>query len=953
MLEIRLFGRPEVRLGPAPRPVQARAMSLLGYLVVHRERPLPREAVACTFWPDLAEDDARAKLRWYLHYLRNEALPQTPNGAWILADKRTLQWNAEAAAWLDVAEFERLSSQPAGVAEAVDLYGDLMSGFDDEWLEAPRAHLRERQIALLLALIDECRRKNDSRAAIAYAQRLLAVDPWREDAVVALVDLRRETGDRAGALAAYREFASRLETELGVTPSGETTAAYERAVAAEIRVSLPCETTSFIGREAEVAQVQSMLAASRLLTLTGAGGVGKTRMAIAVARAAAPFYPDGVWFVDLAALGDPLFVAPALLTALGLREQSGRDSGDVVIEWLRERSALLVFDNCEHLVAEAARVAARVLGECANARIIATSREVLGTSGEVLYRIPPFAEKEGVALFVTRAQAQVPAFKPSAANVDAIKAICTRLDGIPLAIELAAARISMMTVEQLRERLDERFRLLTGGARTTLARQQTLHDLIDWSYGLLSAQERTLLQRLAVFAGEFSLAAATNVAAFDSLDANGVFDSIAHLIDKSLLQSEPRADGQRYRLLESTKAFAGERAIQSGVWPALQRRYAEYFVSLAEASVAYVGSARYDECRRQISAEYDDYRATLQWALSAGGDVRLAGRMASALADYWADRQGEEGRLWSERVIERGPDGLDSKDWIVMLMGLARQYFVLGDYAKSTAASRRAEEAAIAGGDRSRALRARGNRAAGAFFSGRYEEAESAFRESLSDARAIGDRYFESVMLGNLADLASTWRRDFAAAEELYAQAVVVGREHGDTRHTATVLGDWSQTAADQGAFERAERLASESLELYRKIGSRDRITEQLLRIARYRMMAGRTQDSLDPLREAAALVRSSLHPLNLAGFIDASARLAATRGWPDIAATLYGFADAWRSTKALPRPPAAQELYAQAIASLREALDDTAFDAAFACGRAYGTNEALALCEAVTGEAP
>jgi non-specific serine/threonine protein kinase len=955
-LAIRLFGRPEVRTGSSPSPlrVQARAMSLLAYLLVHRERPLPREAVAFTFWPDLAEDDARSKLRWYLHYLRNEALPKAENGEWILADKRTLQWNPCGATWLDVAEFERLSSRAAGVAEAVDLYGgDLMSGFDDEWLEAPRAHLRERQTALLLALIEECRRKNDYAAAIEYAQRLLAVDPWREDAVAALVDLRREGGDRAGALATYREFAGRLQMELGVTPSGETKAAYERALSSEIRVNLPHETTSFIDREAELAQAQALLAASRLLTLAGTGGVGKTRLAIALARSVAPSFPDGVWFVDLAAVSDPLFVAPTLLAALGLREQPGREGGDVAAEWLRKRTVLLVFDNCEHVVAEAARLAVELLHRCANVRIVATSREVLDVEGEALFRIPPFAEEEGVALFASRATALVPAFLVNASNADAIKRICKRLDGIPLAIELAAARIKMMTVEQLAARLDDRFRILTGGSRTALPRQQTLRGSIGWSVALLSSDEKVLLRRLTIFAGNFPLEAIAHVASYDPIDTAAIVDLLASLIDKSLVQTEAHRSEQQYRLLESTKEYALEMLADSGEAQALRDRHAAYFAALADEAERHAGTGEYKAFRTRIAQSYGEFRAVLQWALAGRDDAELGARLAAALGRYWHERgQWREGRHWLELVLALDDGEISTRTRASALFSLARQYYAQGEYSAMAEAATTATELFVAVGDVTGAAWARNLVAFAAFYAGRFAETQGLYQETLHTARAIGDRRMEAISLNNLAEVRADWKREYAAAEELYAQAVAIHRERGDAWILGTTLGDWSRTAAYQGAYDRAQRLAEEALAVCREIGDETRIVEQLFLLGHYRVLAGAPDAAREVLLEAVERLRASMHPLYVARCADACADYAAACERFADASALYGFSDAWRAAKRLPRPPPAQEQYSAAVASLRGRLDGNAFDAAVERGTRCDASVALGLCEAITQKA-
>jgi predicted ATPase len=366
------------------------------------------------------------------------------------------------------------------------------------------------------------------------------------------------------------------------------------------RTLLPVPLTSFVGREAEVAEVGSLLSTVRLLTLTGPGGIGKTRLAVEVARRLAESYPDGVCFVDLAAVAAPELVPAAAAQSLGVHDAGGRPLEDQLAFALRGRTVLLLLDNCEHVLEPCARLVDLLLRQAPGLRVLATSRELLGVSGETVWRVPPLAVPsageearpldlercEAVRLFLERAHLGHASFALTDANGAPVAQICRRLDGMPLAIELAAARLRVLAVDQIAERLDDRFRLLTTGGRTALPRQQTLRATLDWSHDLLSETERTLFRRLAVFAGSITLEAAEAVCAGEDIARADVLDLLARLLDKSLVVGEVGSDGTgRYRLLETARAYALERLGSTDELTSCQERYAAHYLRMAEEAV--------------------------------------------------------------------------------------------------------------------------------------------------------------------------------------------------------------------------------------------------------------------------------------------------------------------------------------------------------------------------------
>jgi predicted ATPase/DNA-binding winged helix-turn-helix (wHTH) protein len=414
------------------------------------------------------------------------------------------------------------------------------------------------------------------------------------------------------------------------------------------QTNLPEPVSELIGRDVELAEVLEISAAHRLLTLAGAGGIGKTRLGYEVARHLLPRFAEGVWAIELAPLSDPELVPVTVATALGLEVTSGTASPHSVATALRSKQLMLVLDNCEHVIDAAAAMAEALLRANPTARVIATSREPLRSDGEWIYPVPPLAvPKEGspdsedplrygaVRLFFDRARAAAPSISSDARTATAIAGICRRLDGIPLAIELAAARAAALGVEGVGARLDDRFRLLGGGRRTALPRHQTLRATLDWSYDLLTEPQRLVLRRLAIFAGGFTLQAVSAVSADDEIAASEVVDCVADLITKSLVTVDAGGARVRYRLLETTRAYALERLVQAGEFDAVARRHARHYLDLFESTEATAQKRRTDEWLTDDGPGIDNVRAALDWAFSANGDASIGVALTAAAVPLW------------------------------------------------------------------------------------------------------------------------------------------------------------------------------------------------------------------------------------------------------------------------------------------------------------------------------
>ncbi|SRR5579884_626936 len=421
------------------------------------------------------------------------------------------------------------------------------------------------------------------------------------------------------------------------------------------RHNLPVQLSSFIGREKQIVEVQALLARARLLTLTGSGGTGKSRLSLQVAADLVETYRDGVWLVELAAVSDAALVVQAVASVVNVREEPGKPLLQSLVEGLRGKQLLLVLDNCEHVLEAAASLAEGVLKQCPEVKILASSREGLGLSGEQTYRVPSLGlppdpgqrrtvgledviGSESVRLFAERAALVRPDFTLTPGNAPTLARLCHRLDGIPLALELAAARVRALPVEQIEARLQDRFRLLTGGSRTALPRQQTLRALIDWSYDLLSETERTLLRRLSVFMGGWTLEAAEAICAGEGIEEWEVLDLLTSLVDKSLVVYEGPEPSTRYRLLETIRQYARDRLYEAGDGALYRDRHRDWFLSLAEQAEPQLQGPEQALWLERLETEHDNLRAALEWSLAADGSAEAGLRLVGALWRFWEMR---------------------------------------------------------------------------------------------------------------------------------------------------------------------------------------------------------------------------------------------------------------------------------------------------------------------------
>lgn len=627
--------------------------------------------------------------------------------------------------------------------------------------------------------------------------------------------------------------------------------------------NLPGQATSFVGREGELSEIRVLLAGARLVTLTGAGGVGKTRLAVQAASAMLKESGDGVWLAELAAITDPGLVAPAVAAAVGVEEAPDRPVLDTLIEALRARELLLVLDNCEHVVRACMNLADALLRTCSKIRLLATSREPLGVAGEHLYRVPslalPTAHQlaggqetlrtcEAVRLFVDRATAHQPAFRLDESTGGAVVSICRQLDGIPLAIELAAARLRSLTITDIERRLDDRFRLLTGGYQSALPRQQTLRALVDWSYDLLSDSERSVLRRLSTFAGTFELAAAEEVASAGDVDAAEILDIVASLVDKSLVQLEPSGSSVRYRLLDTVRHYAARRLAEGtpSDEQATRERHAAVFLRLADSAAQHFEKPDEAAWRDRLEADNANLGASFH---------HLAGQAAS----------GDDLLRFAETLyrfsITRGA--------IQEHLGLLRTALDHPSAQQPTAARAQALLATS-----SALVRAGGGR----------REARELQYAGLEIARSLGEPGLTVRILANLSgSIVMTDNSPAAVAEAsaLAEEAVALSRSTGSPEQVAGALRARSAVHSFAERYEEACRDGLEAAELFRTAENGKGLSRVLNNLACDEIALGRLDDAQRHLEEALPYSAAGIDTSNISFVLGNLALVYLLRGDP------------------------------------------------------------------------
>ncbi|MFF5205922.1 BTAD domain-containing putative transcriptional regulator [Streptosporangium sp. NPDC000396] len=815
--------------------------ALLADLLVHQGRPVSADRLVDDLWGEEPPGNPAGALQVRVSQLRRALEDAEPGGKHLVVSRAPgylLQVGADA---VDAGRFAELTAQAqatddprakaALLSDALSLWrGPAFADFgDEEFTRAATVRLEEQRLAAVEELQETRLTLGEHGLLAGELGDLVARHPLRERLRAAHMRALYLSGRQSEALASYGELRERLADELGLDP-GPRIAALHQAIleqdpalngpAERPATNLPASLSDLIGREEALAEVRRLLETSRLVTLTGSGGVGKTRLALETAARLAEAFTGGAWLVELAPLDrETRSLAETVLAALDIRQDAGAAGvADRLAEALRPRRLLLVLDNCEHVVDQVAELAQLLLRSAPGLRILATSREPLAVAGETLWSVPPLEVPDGadldaversdaVRLFVTRAAASAPGFALDARNAHAVAQLCHRLDGIPLALELAATRVRALGVHELVARLDDRFRLLATGQRGTPARQRTLMAMIDWSWALLTEPERVVLRRLAVHADGCTLEAAEEVCAEDGLD---VLDLLARLVDRSLVVVVDGAAGVRYRLLESVAEYCLERLSEAGELQSVRLAHARYYTALAVQAEPHLYGHRQREWLQRLDAEAANMRGTLDTAVRRQ-DARGALETVNALAWYWFLRgRLAEARRSLESALAVGGDApaahrARAAAWNA---GFA---LLLGDAVDWEAALRMFDGAGDAGG-----------RARAEWFLGRamtdLMSSQELVSEALAAFHATGDTWGMAAALSRRARDAFT-RRDLVALERDGEESVRLFRELGDRwgqLQATEWLGGLAEMTCD---YERATRLFTDGLHMAEELG--------------------------------------------------------------------------------------------------------------------------------------
>ncbi|WP_307792997.1 BTAD domain-containing putative transcriptional regulator [Glycomyces niveus] len=897
-MRIGLLGAFEVQVDGTPVNLPgARSRALLAALALEAGKIVPKTRLVDWVWGEEPPADEANALQVLVSRLR-KALPkgavESKSGGYALAVDPSS---------VDVIRFEELvaRARTADDAEKADLLrealglwrGAAMEGIallGSKAFDAVVVGLNERHIAVLGDRVDAEIRLGRGADLITELTDLVAKYPMREGFVAALMRALAEAGRGAEALTAYQQLAERLGDELGVDPSAELSALNIALLRGEIggrtenrRTNLRAELTAFVGKEDDVAAVADLASRHRLVTLQGPGGAGKTRLAVETARTMLGDLPDGAWLVELAPLhagGEP---AQAVLTAIGLRDQQGAAGGDAMdrlVSAIRDRVMLLVLDNCEHVIDEVSRFTDRLLGECRSLRIIATSREPLGITGEALWQVEPLAlpaedatpqeaaASPAVRLLRDRAEAVRRNIGGDEATLATMARICRALDGMPLAIELAAARLRTMSVDQLADRIDDRFQILTGGSRTAMAHHRTLRAVVDWSWDLLPEAERECLRRLSVFTGGVSLEAAERVCPTGEY----AFDLLTNLTEKSLLRAD--GDGEpRYRMLNTIREYAAQRLAEDGDPAAARREHLAYVTELAETADAHLRGPDQLTWLKTLETEHDNVNTALRGAIEAGWAAE-AQRLVAAVGWYWylSGHRGEG----TELAVAAGRLEGDVPDAIRAMSGTITAMFLTSGYGGDQYQAQEWIESAHAAAQRS------GHRHQILGFIAplaRMLEDPADFLSAFDPLVADPDPWVRAQARFASGRLRLVLGSDETDVDTDMALALKEFRDLGDRWGISSVLMAMAERLAAQGEYAGACTQLDEAAAALAELGSTEEVISIRARQAQLHWLAGDERASAAALEQAERLAARIAWPATIGELAYTKAHLARWRG--------------------------------------------------------------------------
>lgn len=929
LLEIRLFGQPQVLASGKnlTQHLTRRAVLLIAILALREGKPIERQTLAGMLWPESTDAAGLHNLRQTLAAVRRTL---GSFGDLVTAvSPRSLLLEPSPSLGVDVLQFDALSAEGTreSLERALEICREpLLTGCDEPFAMSMRQSREQALHDAAVRLAALCADAGEHALAASALRRALAVDGYREQTCRALMKSLAACGEAAAALEAYIEFRRKLRTDLRTEPDDETKSVYRaiRASATESRLSprprpshLPNPVSPIIGRESEIGEVARLLARCRLVTLSGFGGVGKTRLALATAARIESRFLDGAAFVDLSSIQSGDTVLPTIATALDIQEHAETSLHRAVAKKIQEKERLLILDNCEQVVEGAAESVEFLLSAAPNLTILATSRQSLGVSGELVWRVPPLSvpdsiaagqgegpilESDAVRLFLERSRSARGSASAGRTEIDQIASICRRLEGIPLAIELAAARTRVLSVSEIEARLDDRFKLLAGGSRT-VARHQTLQAAVEWSWDALTDTERNLLMRLSAFRGGFTMQFAEAIS--ESSEPGQILDTVSSLVDRSLVIASPAEMGTRFSMLETIRQFAAERLEESGLVEEVSSSHRDLY--LRWAADPRPPDASPEEVKRfeEFEIEHDNLRAALAWC-HAHRDGEEAVRLGLALSRFW-DTHGHvtEGRGHLEGALVLAGSALPQRLAAWAHGSLAWMAIVQSDGRAAVDHSEKALAIYQTLGDDLVIASGFNGLGSAYYIAGEYTLAISALERALDLARALNRGQLTSTVLGNMAEVALAsgqvrWARE--CLEESMREAKKVGG--GSQQQRGLNLCDLALIDTLQGSYNDASNHTREALGLFQRLG--------LL--------------------------------VNIPLALHQSGILESLTGHGAAGATLLGASEALAASQGVQFPRYYANAWDQAVSKCRSELGEAAFEGRMIAGRKLTLKEAIAL---------
>jgi predicted ATPase/DNA-binding SARP family transcriptional activator len=1014
-LALHFLGTPQLSLDNSPIAAERRkAVALLAYLAVNRVMH-SRETLSALLWPDYEQSKAFTNLRHTLWEIQ-----QSIGEGWLDTSRDKIGLNTQADIWLDVDHFKsrlgqsrvqkEVAQRVSLLADAAKLYRNhFLTGFSlkdaltfNEWAFAESEELRRNLAEALNTLSEDYIALGEAEKAIPYARRLITLDPLNEASHRKLMDVYIQAGQHSAALKQYQTCEQILRKELGLDPQPETLALYKRIRKGDIKPAqvikpaetnppkhnLPSQLSSFIGREKEQTEIMNLIAKNRLVTLLGTGGIGKTSLALQVGHKLLNEYPNGIWFIALDSLSDLTLVPQTVAAVFEIRESNDRSRIEILINKLCEKTTLLILDNCEHVVEACAQLATTLLSNCSKLKILATSREVLNVTGEATYRTPSLSipeqdemslqeltEYESIRLFKERAALAASSFTLTKENAQAVIDICRKVDGIPLAIELAAARVNMLQVSEILNQLQGSFALLSTDNRTASLRQQTLQASVDWSWGLLNAAEQTFMRQLSVFAGGWTLESAEAVCDSDVLSLTQA------LVTKSLIVVDQRSGPTtRYRFHEIVRQYAREKMIEAGEEDKLRTRHLNYFLQLTgEAEPSLKGPAQIEVWMARLNEERDNLRAALRWADKT--DVEAGLYISGRLQGFWENLNVDEGARWITKFIGKPESNKHPHAKAKALYALGVLLLWSEKFTQATSVAEECLTLFRACGDQQGEADALLLLGYDLQYLDKRESADELYEQSLVLARALGDArrqalalfrlgydhperqiaYWEKAIAlfrqvddrSSMASLLCATARfrillmgDIETAQKNLEEAIQFGPVRG-----RNIAGLWEEAsfaksliALMRGDYEQAAALLEETLVLTEDLGNRMGHLWTRVHLGHILLRAGNLTEARATFAETAQNFHKDGSTIGVVFTLEGLAGLSVAVGKPERAATLIGWTDATREQIINPRPFLEQANVDRDIAAIMAKIGSSAFEVAYDAGREMTLDKAVAL---------